>query len=103
MDNANITKDKDYESIIEEMDKEIQELTGGKPREYDVNRMFNESLDTQKSLYGGGENNIIEKKYLEGIKEREEKIKRRKEHLLEEAEDVEELNGLEVDGIFIKR
>lgn len=103
MDEEHNNEEKNLETIIEEMDKEIQQLTGGKPREFDVNEMFNDSLKIQRMLYGGGEKNILEKKYIQGIKEREEEIKKRKEKLLEDADDVEELNELEVDGIIIKK
>jgi len=95
--------EKKLDDIIDQMDREIQELTGGKPQEFDVNRMFTESQKMQKSLYGGGEENPIEQEYLDGIRKREEEIQRRKEQLLSEAEEVEELNDLEVDGIFIKK
>ncbi len=90
-------------TIIDEMDTEIQNLTGGKPKEYDVNRMFKESLEIQQQRYGGGETNIIEQNYLEGIREREEEIKHKKEQILLEVDEVEELNDLEEDGIIIRK
>ena len=90
-------------NIIDEMDNEIFELTGGKPKEYDVNQMFEDSLETQKNLYGGGASNIIERRYLEGIREREEKIKHNKEAVLAEVDEVEEISELEEDGIIIKK
>ena len=90
-------------TIIDEMDKEIQNLTGGKPKEYDVNRMFQESQEIQQQRYGGGANNVIEQNYLDGIREREEEIKHNKEQMLLEVDDVEEINKLEEDGIIIKK
>lgn len=90
-------------TIIDEMDKEIKNLTGGKPKEYDVNRMFKESQEIQQQRYGGGANNIIEQNYLDGIREREEEIKHKKEQILLEVDEVEEINNLEEDGIIIKK
>jgi hypothetical protein len=95
--------EKKLDDIIDQMDREIQELTGGKPQEFDVKQMFTESQAIQKSLYGGGEENPIEREYLDGLRKREEEIQKRREQLLSEAEEVEELNDLEVDGIFIKK
>jgi hypothetical protein len=96
-------EEKKLDDIIEEVDREIQALTGGTPQQFDVNRMFTESQAIQKSMYGGGEENELEKKYLDGIRTREEEIQKRKEKLLEDADEVEELNDLELDGIFIKK
>jgi hypothetical protein len=96
-------EEKKLDDIIEQVDREIEALTGGTPQQFDVNRMFNESQVMQKSLYGGGENNLVEQQYLEGIRKREEEIHKRKEKILEEVEEVEEVNGLELDGIIIKK
>ena len=90
-------------SIIDEMDEEILDLTGGEPKEFDLKTMFNESQEKQKNLYGGGEENINERRYLEGLKAREDAVKKKKEKLMKEVDEVEELNELEEDGIFIKK
>ena len=90
-------------TIIDEMDNEIQDLTGGRPKEYDVNGMFEECQEIQQQRYGGGENNIIEQNYLEGIREREEEIKHKKEQILLDVDQVEEVNDLVEDGIIIKK
>jgi hypothetical protein len=97
------TENRENTDVIEEMDLEIQKLTGDIPKEFNVNEMFAESQELQKNLYGGGENNSIEKKYLEGIREREEEIQQRKEKVLDEVDEVEEVSELEEDGIIIRK
>jgi len=89
--------------VIEEMDLEIEKLTGDIPKEYNVNEMFTESQEIQRNLYGGGEDNTIEKHYLDGIREREEEIHKKKEKILQEVDEVEEVSELEEDGIIIRK
>jgi hypothetical protein len=97
------TKKRETTDVIEEMDLEIKKLTGDIPKKYDVNEMFVESQEIQRNLYGGGEDNQIEKHYLDGIREREEKIHQRKEKALQEVDEVEEVSELEEDGIIIRK
>jgi hypothetical protein len=97
------TKKRETTDVIEEMDLEIKKLTGDIPKKYDVNEMFVESQEIQRNLYGGGEDNQIEKHYLDGIREREEKIHQRKEKVLQEVDEVEEMSELEEDGIIIRK
>ena len=55
-------------------------------------------------IYSEDSNSLqIEKNYLEGIREREEEIKHKKEQILLEIDEVEEINELEEDGIIIKK
>lgn len=113
------------QNIVEEVDNEIQECTGGIPPEYNVERMFRETQDHQQKLFGGGAENVLEKKWIEGVIQRESEINRRKTEMMEEIEEVEEVaeevveevaeevveevvedgefNELEKDGIFLKR
>jgi hypothetical protein len=97
------TEKRETTDVIEEMDLEIKKLTGDIPKKYDVNEMFVESQEIQRNLYGGGEDNQIEKHYLDGIREREEKIHQRKEKVLQEVDEVEEMSELEEDGIIIRK
>ena len=97
------TEKSETADVIKEMDREIKKLTGDIPREYNVNEMFAESQEVQKNLYGGGEDNLIEKHYLEGIREREETIHQRKEKILQNVDEVEEVSELEEDGIIIRK
>jgi hypothetical protein len=97
------TEKRETTDVIEEMDLEIKKLTGDIPKKYDVNEMFVESQEIQRNLYGGGEDNQIEKHYLDGIREREEKIHQRKEKALQEVDEVEEVSELEEDGIIIRK
>jgi hypothetical protein len=97
------TEKRETTDVIEEMDLEIKKLTGDIPKKYDVNEMFVESQEIQRNLYGGGEDNQIEKHYLDGIREREEKIHQRKEKVLQEVDEVEEVSELEEDGIIIRK
>ena len=122
-----------YQNIVEEVDNEIQACTGGIPTEYNVERMFRETQDHQRKLFGGGAENVLEQKWLEGLMQRQEKINRKKTDIMEEIEEVEEVvegvvekeveevvedgvekeveevvedgefNELEKDGIFLKR
>ncbi len=105
------------QNIVEEVDNEIQACTGGIPPEYNVERMFRETQDHQQKLFGGGAENVLEKKWIEGVIQRESEINRRKTEMMEEIEEVEEVaeevveevvedgefNELEKDGIFLKR
>jgi len=97
------TENRENTGVIEEMDLEIKKLTGDIPKEFNVNEMFAESQEVQKNLYGGGEDNSIEKQYLEGIREREDEIQQRKEKILEQVDEVEEVSELEEDGIIIRK
>jgi hypothetical protein len=90
-------------NIVEEMDKEIQKITGGKPKDYDLQVLFKESQEIQKALYGGGENNGVEQVWLEGLKTREAEIEGRRIQSIEETEEVEELDFLGRDGIYIRK
>jgi hypothetical protein len=90
-------------SLIEEMDDAVMQATGGKPVEYDMQGLFNECQTFQKTLYGGGEENLAETQWIEGIKSREAEIERRRTQLIEETEEVEELDDLGKDGIIIRR
>ncbi len=122
-----------YQNIVEEVDNEIQACTGGIPPEYNVERMFRETQDHQRKLFGGGAENVLEKKWLEGLMQRQDEINRKKTDMIEEIEEVEEVvedvvekeveevvedvvekeveevvedgefNELERDGIFLKR
>jgi hypothetical protein len=82
----------DTKSIVEEMDEAILETTGGKPPEYDLQGLFEECQTYQKSIYGGGEANIEETTWLEGVKSREAEIENRRKKLIEETDEVEELD-----------
>ena len=96
----------EHQSIVEQMDDEIYSLTGGKPKEVNVEKMHAESLENQRINNGGGENNALELQWLEKIKERQEEIQKRKEKMIEEIEEIEEvgeLTDLERDGIILKR
>jgi hypothetical protein len=97
------TEKQENTDVIEEMDLEIQKLTGDIPKEFNVNEMFAESQEVQKNLYGGGEDNSIEKQYLEGIRKREVEIQQRKNMFLDELDEVEEVSELEEDGIIIRK
>jgi hypothetical protein len=90
-------------NLIDEMDNAILKATGGKPAEYDLQGLFNECQTYQKNLYGGGEKNLTEMEWIEGIKAREAEIADRRVHLIEETEEVEELDDLGKDGIIIRR
>ena len=121
-----------YQNIVEEVDNEIQACTGGIPTEYNVERMFRETQDHQRKLFGGGAENVLEQKWLKGLMQREDEINRKKTDMMEEIEEVEEVevviekeveevvegvvekevgevvengefNELERDGIFLKR
>ena len=109
-----------YQNIVEEVDNEIQACTGGIPTEYNVERMFRETQDHQRKLFGGGAENVLEQKWLEGLMQRQDEINRKKTDMMEEIEEVEEVvedvvekveemvedgefNELERDGIFLKR
>lgn len=79
------------QNIVEEVDNEIQACTGGIPPEYNVERMFRETQDHQQKLFGGGAENVLEKKWIEGVIQRESEINRRKTEMMEEIEEVEEV------------
>lgn len=89
--------------IVDEMDNEILKATGKKPSEYDLEGLFNESQANLKTMYGGGEGNTLEQGWLEGIKAREAEIIEKRTKLLEETAEVEELDDLGKDGIFIRK
>jgi hypothetical protein len=106
----------DTRNLIEEMDEAIRETTGGKPPQYDLQGLFEECQTFQKSLYGGGEANRDEISWLEAIKAREIEIEKRRQRLIEETEEVEELEDstspadeaggpdpLARDGIIVRR
>jgi hypothetical protein len=95
-------------NIVEEMDDAILKATGGKPADYDLQSLFNECQTYQQSLYGGGEQNRAETEYIEGIRAREAEIASRRNQLIDDTEEAEELETEELDdlgrdGIFIKR
>ena len=90
-------------NLIEEMDDAVLKATGGKPVEYDLQGLFNECQTYQKTLYGGGEANLAEMEWIDGIKTRETEIASRRTQLIEETEEVEELDDLGRDGIIIRR
>ena len=94
------------QSIVDQMDNEIYSFTGGKPEEVNVKQLHKESQENQRLNNGGGENNILEIKWLSNIKERQEEIQMRKEQMIEEIEEIEEiddLTDLERDGIILKQ
>ncbi len=80
-----------HQNIVEEVDNEIQACTGGIPPEYNVERMFRETQDHQRKLFGGGAENVLEQKWLEGLLQRQDEINRKKTDMMEEIEEVEEV------------
>ena len=100
-------------SVIDEMDEAILKATGGKPLEYDLQGLFNECQTYQQHLYGGGELNRAESEYIEAVKRRETEVNDRRNQLIAETEEVEELEVEEArveepddlvrDGIIIRR
>ncbi len=93
-------------SIVDQMDNEIFSFTGGKPAEVNVEQLHKESQENQRLNNGGGENNILELKWISNIKKRQEEIHKRKEQMIEEIDEIEEigdLTDLEKDGIILRR
>ena len=93
-------------SIVDQMDNEIFSFTGDKPEEVNVELLHKESQTTQRQNNGGGENNILELRWLNNLKERQEEIQKRKEQIIEEIEEIEEiqeLTDLERDGVILKQ
>ena len=93
-------------SIVDQMDNEIFSFTGDKPEEVNVELLHKESQETQRLNNGGGENNILELKCLNNLKERQEEIQKRKEKMvegIEEIVEIEEITDLERDGIILRR
>lgn len=95
--------------IVQEIDDAVRDLTGKSPAEENLEKKYNESQDFLKRVYGGGEDNIIDKNYIEGIKQHNEEVKQKKfEHLdadevIETEEKLEELKGPdeeELDGFI---
>ena len=90
-------------SIVDQMDNEIFSFTGDKPEEVNVELLHKESQEIQRLNNGGGENNILELKWLNSLKERQEEIQKRKQKIIEKVEEVEEITDLERDGIILRR
>ena len=94
------------QSIVDQMDNEIYSFTGGKPQEVNVKQLHEESQENQRLNNGGGQDNVLELKWLSSIKERQEEIHKRKEQMIEEIEEIEEiddLTDLEKDGIILRQ
>jgi predicted RND superfamily exporter protein len=83
--------------IVSGIDDEVVELTGGTPKEYDLDLLFKESQDLQKRLYGGGEENTLERQWIEGLLQRQREINERKSKILDDIEEVEEVGGPEIE------
>ena len=79
-------------SIVDQMDNEIFSFTGDKPEEVNVELLHKESQENQRLNNGGGENNVLELKWLSSLKERQEENHKRKEQMIEEIEENQEIN-----------
>ena len=76
--------------VIDEIDNEMFETNGVRPQEENMGKRFKETQEYIKKAFGGGEDNELDIKYIDGLRERKEAI----EHRL-----LDQLDGAEVEEI----
>ncbi len=79
-------------TVVNEIDNEMFKANGVMPQEDDLGKRFKETQEYIKKAFGGGEDNELDKAYIDGLRQRKEAIEHRLLDRLggEEVEEIEE-------------